>query len=91
MSADSPRVVPNIPPVGLRAVEETCIVCADDLKSVAVRYPLRLALTRRGRKLDPLLIGYACTDCHGGRADEVRAAQFVAAQRYLHVQTALGD
>jgi hypothetical protein len=49
---------------------------------------LRLALRHRGRELPSLVVGYACSICHSDRRPEVRAAQFLAAQRYLHVQRA---
>lgn len=86
MNRDSVSVVPNIPPAGLRAVDEACIVCAEGVASASVRYPLRLELSHNGRRLPALIIGYACGACHTGRLPEVRAAHFVAAQRYLHVK-----
>jgi hypothetical protein len=86
MSRDSVRLAPNIPPVGLREVAETCILCASNLESVAVRYPLRLKLNQEGRVLPAVLVGYACRTCHQDRRPEVHAAQFLAAHRYLHFE-----
>lgn len=86
MNGDSASIVPNIPPAGLRAVEESCIVCARDVACASVRYPLRLQLSQKGDRLPALIVGYACDACHADRLPEVRAAQFLAAQRYLHVK-----
>ena len=86
MNGDPVRLVPNIPPIGLRDVAVACIVCDADLETASVRYPLRLKLCHEGRDLPALLVGYSCNTCYRERRAEVRTAQFLAAHRYMHAE-----
>jgi len=86
MNGDSVQLVPNIPPLGLRDVPETCIVCAITVENKSARNTLRIRLSQGGRTHPALVIGYACRACYADRRHEVHSAQFAEAQRYLLIQ-----
>lgn len=80
-----PRLLPNLPPIGLRDVDSCCLVCEAELDATALQHPLRLQLTWQGEALTPLVIGYSCQPCRETRKKEVKQAHFLAAQKYMHL------
>jgi hypothetical protein len=79
------KPVPCIPPLGLREIESSCVVCSSALPDPLERHPLRLQLSQDNAALPLLTIAYACKPCRFTRHDEVTKAHFEAASRYIHL------